>query len=117
MDTVIGKETEIKGTLTSSGVIRIDGKVEGEVTHKGDVIIGETGHVAANISARNVAVGGSVQGNIEAAGKLELLPTARVAGDVKVGSLVISEGAVFRGRSEMPAPEERPAKAATGSKP
>jgi cytoskeletal protein CcmA (bactofilin family) len=110
VDTVIGKETEVKGTVSSSGVIRIDGKLEGELAHKGDVLIGETGQVAASIKARNVAVGGSVTGNIEAAGKLELLQTARVVGDVKSGSLIISEGAIFRGRSEMTGPEDRSAK-------
>lgn len=114
MDTVIGKETEVKGSISSTGVIRIDGKVEGEVTHKGDVIIGETGQIAANISARNIAVAGAINGNIEASGKLELLPSARVVGDIKVGSLIISEGAIFRGRSEMIASEERPAKPAAG---
>ncbi len=110
VDTIIGKETEVKGTVTSAGVIRIDGKVEGEIIHKGDIAVGETGLVTANIKARNVAVGGTVTGNVEAAGKLELLPTARVVGDVKAGSLVISEGAYFKGHSDMAGPEERPAK-------
>jgi cytoskeletal protein CcmA (bactofilin family) len=110
VDTVIGKETEVKGSISSTGVIRIDGKVEGEIAHKGDVIVGETGRIAANITARNLAVAGSVSGNIDASGKLELLPSARVVGDIKTGSLLISEGALFKGRSEMVTPEERPAK-------
>lgn len=110
VDTIIGKETEIKGTITSTGVIRIDGKVEGEIAHKGDIVVGETGMVTANVKARNVAVGGAVTGNVEAAGKLELMPSARLVGDIKAGALVINEGALFKGHSDMAGHEERSAK-------
>ncbi len=110
VDTIIGKETEFKGTLTSNGLIRIDGKVEGEIIHKGDVAIGEAGNITANIKARNVTVAGTVSGNVEATGKLELLPSAKVYGDIAVGSLVIGEGAVFKGTSEMRSPDKTPAK-------
>lgn len=108
VDTIIGRETEFKGTLTSSGLIRIDGKVDGEIIHKGDIAIGETGNITANMKARNVTVAGTVSGNVEATGKLELLPTAKVFGDISVGSLVIGEGALFKGTSEMRAPEKAP---------
>jgi len=106
VDTIIGRETQFKGTLTSSGIIRVDGKIDGEIAHKGDVAIGETGEVTANVKANNVTVAGTVNGNIEATGKLELLPTARVIGDINVAALVIGEGAVFKGSSEMKVPEK-----------
>lgn len=106
IDTIIGKETEFKGTLTSTGMIRIDGRIEGEVVHKGDIAIGETGNLSANIKARNVTVAGTVTGNIDASGRLELLASARVFGDISVGALIIGEGAIFRGTSEMKAPDK-----------
>jgi cytoskeletal protein CcmA (bactofilin family) len=108
LDTIVGRETEFKGVLTSSGIIRIDGRVEGEVIHKGDIAIGETGTVNASIKARNVTIAGTVTGNVDAAGRLELLPTARLFGDITVSALVISEGAVFRGGSEMKAQDKPP---------
>jgi cytoskeletal protein CcmA (bactofilin family) len=113
VDTIVGKDTEFKGTLNSSGLIRIDGKVDGEISHQGDVVIGETGHVTATIRARNVTVAGTVNGNIEATGRLELLASARVLGDLTVTALVISEGAMFKGTSEMKAAEKSPVKPAS----
>lgn len=101
MDIVIGRDAEIKGTLTSSGILRVDGKVDGEIIHKGDVAIGESGEITADVKATNITVAGLVNGNIEVTGKLELLPTARVIGDVSAASLVIGEGAVFKGASDM----------------
>lgn len=106
IDTIVGRETEFKGVLTSTGILRIDGRVEGEIIHKGDVAVGETGTVNASIKARNVTVAGTVTGNIDATGRLELLPAARVFGDITVTALVIAEGALFRGASEMKAQDK-----------
>jgi len=106
IDTIIGRDAHIKGTVTATGLIRIDGRVEGEVLHQGDVAIGESGNVAADIKARNVTIAGTVTGNVEASGKLELLGSARLTGDIVVASLVIGEGALFKGSSEMKAPEK-----------
>lgn len=101
IDTIVGKDTEFKGTITSTGVIRIDGRVDGEIHHKGDLIVGEGGVVAAHIKARNVTIAGEVKGNVEAEGKLELVPAGKLYGDIKVESLIIGNGAIFRGLSEM----------------
>lgn len=108
VDTIIGKGTEFKGTLSSSGVLRIDGRFEGEILHRGDLVIGETGLVTANIKARHVTIAGEVRGNVEAEGKLELVTSGRLFGDIKVAALVIGDGAVFRGASEMRQPEKQP---------
>ncbi|OGS67861.1 MAG: hypothetical protein A2Y96_02435 [Firmicutes bacterium RBG_13_65_8] len=106
VDTIIGRDAQLKGTVVSSGLIRIDGKVDGEIVHKGDIAIGESGEITANVKAHNVTVAGVVNGNIEATGKLELLPTARVTGDLSVATLVVGEGAIFKGSSDMKAPEK-----------
>lgn len=107
VDTIIGKDTQVKGSIMSVGVVRIDGKVEGDILHRGDMIIGESGSVIATVKARNVVVAGEVQGNIEAEGKLELLATGKVAGDIISSSLVIADGAVFKGKSQ-PRSEDKP---------
>lgn len=101
IETIIGKETEFKGTLNSSGAIRIDGRVEGEIHHRGDLVVGEGGIVWAHIKARNVTIAGEVKGNIEAEGRLEIVTTGKLFGDIKVENLIIGDGAVFRGMSEM----------------
>lgn len=107
VDTIIGKETEFKGTVRSQGVLRVDGKVEGEISHNGDVVVGEHGSVVANIRARHVAIAGEVRGNIEADGRLELVSSARLHGDIRVGQLVVADGAQFQGTSMMRTSDEK----------
>ncbi|BBB90592.1 MAG TPA: polymer-forming cytoskeletal protein [Methylomusa anaerophila] len=99
--TVFGKDTFIKGTVTSQGTLRVDGQLEGDLNTTGDLVIGETGRINAQITARNATVAGTVSGNINITEKLELLPSAKIFGDIKVGTLTVNEGAVFRGVCEM----------------
>lgn len=101
VETIIGKDTLFKGSIVLNGSIRIDGQVEGELTTAADVIVGETGNLKVQIKARNATIAGVVNGNMEVADKLELLATGKLYGDIKVGSLVIGEGAVFKGACEM----------------
>jgi cytoskeletal protein CcmA (bactofilin family) len=101
VDTIIGKETEFKGTIKSHGVLRIDGRVEGEIIHQGDLVVGAGGVVVANLHARNVTIAGEVKGNVDADGRLDLVASARLTGDVRVNHLVIEEGAIFLGTSAM----------------
>jgi cytoskeletal protein CcmA (bactofilin family) len=101
IETVIGRNTSIKGTISGSGNIRIDGTVEGEILSDGDVVVGEQGVVTAAIKAANVFISGSVKGNINADGKLSITSTGRLVGDVSTLSLSIDEGASFKGNSNM----------------
>ena len=101
VETLIGSSTSVKGTLTSSGALRIDGQFDGEITTSADIIVGEAGRVTATVGAKNALIAGAVTGNMVIVDKLELLPTAKVVGDLKVGSLIIGEGAIFKGNCEM----------------
>jgi cytoskeletal protein CcmA (bactofilin family) len=101
IDTVIGRETEIKGTVNANGIIRIDGKIEGHLVNQGDVVVGEGAFILADVKARHVTVAGEIKGNVTAEGKLEILSTGKVHGNIQVQNLVIGEGAVFKGKSEM----------------
>lgn len=101
VQTIIGEGTEIRGTIQATGVIRIDGTLEGSIVHHGDLIIGPKGRVMADIRSKALAIAGEVRGNVEADEKLELLPGARLYGDIQCGHLVVHEGAKFHGRSLM----------------
>lgn len=101
VDTIIGKETSFKGEISGKGLIRIDGEVDGIVSNKGDVIIGESGKVAVELTARNVTIAGQYEGILEAEGKLELKKTATAVGSFKANDLLIEEGAVISGNMEM----------------
>lgn len=101
VQTIIGEGTAIKGTIEATGVVRIDGTLEGTIVHDGDLIVGPKGRVVAEVRAKGLAVAGEVRGNVEAIEKLELLPGAKLYGDIKCGHLVVHEGAMFYGRSLM----------------
>jgi cytoskeletal protein CcmA (bactofilin family) len=115
VETIIGKDTHFKGNITAKGSIRVDGQLDGEVTTSSDVVVGVAGDVTVQIKARNVTVAGKVTGNIDAVEKLELLPTAKLCGDIKVGMLIVGEGAVFKGSCEMRHESENRGKEAKGN--
>lgn len=111
VETIVGRDTVFKGSISSNSSIRVDGQVEGEITTTGDVIIGQSGNAKVQVTARNATIAGSVTGNLNITEKLELAASATVQGDIKVGILVVGEGAVFKGSCEMrrdgePAPKE-----------
>lgn len=101
IENVIGPTANFNGHFKADGGIRIDGVFEGIVETAGNVIIGEGARVMADITARNVSVAGVVKGNINATGRLEILSTGKVLGDIAVASFLIDEGGIFRGQSVM----------------
>lgn len=101
MDTIVGKDTEIKGTIIANSGLRIDGKMEGEIHNKGDVVVGKGARVRASIKARHLTLAGDVEGNVDLSGKLEIESTGRLKGDIKVASLIIADGGFFDGSSKM----------------
>ncbi|MCS7232923.1 MAG: polymer-forming cytoskeletal protein [Synergistetes bacterium] len=104
-ETLVGGGTEIRGTMRADGTVRIDGFFEGEIFAEGDVVIGEKGTVKATLVAKNILIAGKVEGNVEARERLELVATGRLIGDIKTPNLVIADGAIFIGRSEMVLPQ------------
>jgi len=98
MNTLIGRDVTIEGgTLTSTETIRIDGTYIGEISCKGNILIGETGLIQGNIIAQNILVSGKIEGNIAAAGEVHLSTTCEVIGDISYENLIIDEGAKFTG--------------------
>ena len=101
IETVIGKNTKIQGEVSGTGNLRIDGEIEGELKLSGSVIVGETGMVTGNVSARSLDVSGTVHGNAQTEEGLTIHTTGQLIGDVKVNAFQIEDGGIFKGRSEM----------------
>ena len=108
IENIIGPKTSFQGHMKAEGNVRVDGYLDGSLETTGNVIIGNAAKVSADITASNVQVWGAVKGNITAAGRLEILPSGRVWGDIKVTSLLIDEGGLFRGKSVMAGEEKEP---------
>ncbi len=100
-DTLIGEGTTFEGRIKSEASIRIEGGITGDIECAGDVIIGEHGVVKSNISARDVVLAGSVQGNIITKGKLTITSTGSLQGNISAASFIIEEGGLFQGNSKM----------------
>ncbi len=101
LDTVLGAGANVHGVLKSDGNIRVDGILQGKIETTGNVVIGPSAKVVADISANSVQVWGHVQGNIQADGRLEILSTGRVFGELCVAALMIDKGGLFRGQCYM----------------
>ena len=98
----IGKSVYIKGELSGSEDIYVDGQVEGSIQLSGNnLTIGPNGRVRANISAKNVTVGGTLEGNIQASERTEFRKTAVASGDVQTKRIAIEDGAFFKGKLEI----------------
>ena len=109
IETVIGPNTNFKGTLVCDGSVRIDGVCEeGRIETVGNIVVGPEAKVAAELVAENVSVSGAVTGKITASGRLEILSTGKVWGDVYVGSFLLDEDGYFRGNLVMKNEPEPP---------
>jgi len=108
IETVLGPGVHYKGTLNGAAGVRIEGAFDGAINIKGPVVIADGAKVTANIQASAVSVAGNLRGNITA-GKVEILSTGRVWGDLTTSSFASEEGAFLRGavkmEDEVPSPE------------
>jgi len=102
----IGKSVVVKGELSGSEDLIVDGEVEGSISLKGQTLtVGPNGRVRANIEARNVVVHGRVNGDIHATERVELRKTASLAGYIATARIAIDDGAFFKGGIDIQKPE------------
>ena len=118
----IGKSVIVKGELSGSEDLYVDGEVEGSISLRGQSLtIGPNGRVRANIEARNVILHGRVDGNIQASDRVELRKSASLSGDISTARVAIEDGAFFKGSIDIqkaePAPRLEPKPAAVAPAP
>lgn len=101
LDTLIGQGTEIEGVLRSSGSIRIEGTFTGKLEAQGDITIGEQAVAKSDIQARHIWIAGQVIGQVQTTGTLSILQGGSLRGDISCHALVIEEGGIFEGKSQM----------------
>ncbi len=95
-------DVDIKGTIKFGKVMKIEGKFEGELeSNEGELIVGKTGAIKANVKVKKAAIEGRVDGNIFASEKVELKQKAQLIGDLQAKTLVIEEGVIFVGQCNV----------------
>jgi cytoskeletal protein CcmA (bactofilin family) len=98
----IGKSVVVKGELSGSEDLYVDGQVEGSVALRGQTLtVGPNGRVRANVEARNVIVHGRVDGDVHASERVELRKTASLSGDIATARISIEDGAFFKGTIDI----------------
>jgi cytoskeletal protein CcmA (bactofilin family) len=98
----IGKSVFIKGELSGSEDLYLDGQVEGSILLKGNnLTVGPNGQVKANVDAKGVTVQGKLEGNLRASDKVELRKSAVVMGDIATQRIAIEEGAYLKGKVDI----------------
>ena len=114
----IGKGLFIKGEITGSESLFVDGKVEGSITLPGNrVTVGRNGQVAANITAREIVVLGKVRGNVAASDRVDIRAEGALTGDVTAARISIEDGAFFKGGIDIKKADAKPAAAGTPEPP
>jgi cytoskeletal protein CcmA (bactofilin family) len=98
----LGEGTRFVGELTFRGAVRVDGHLDGQRVYGEVLIVGECGHVNAEIHVEMLQIGGQLRGNVTATRWAELLESSQVTGTIRTPRLTIWKGAVFNGKCEMP---------------
>ena len=105
----IGKSLVVKGELSGSESLYVDGKVEGAINLPGNrVTVGRNGQVAANIMAREIVVLGKVRGNCQASDRIDIRSEGSLTGDVVAARISIEDGAFFKGGIDIRKPGTEP---------
>ena len=99
--TIISLGVKIEGKIKSSGNIRVDGEIQGDIVSRGNVTIGPNGEVNGQVDADMVTIGGNVTGTVKAKAKLVLEEKGNLKGDIFTKSLVVKDGAQFDGKCKM----------------
>ncbi|MCQ9206064.1 MAG: polymer-forming cytoskeletal protein [Omnitrophica bacterium] len=94
----------MRGSLVFSDPVNLEisGKFEGDLTLKGNLIIGKDAEVRADIVGEDIVIAGSIKGKIKATQRLKLTSTAKVTADIEAPKVCIEEGAIFNGKFHMP---------------
>lgn len=100
-DTLIGNNATFEGSLKTSGLLRIDGQLNGDIEVSGSIIIGQEGKVIGNIKTDSIEISGVVDGNVIASGQLKICSTGKILGDIEVESFIVEDKATFDGKCKM----------------
>jgi cytoskeletal protein CcmA (bactofilin family) len=100
-ESVLAAGLTIEGKIEGSGNVRVAGNFKGDVHVQGNLTIEQGAKITGSVRANTVVVGGELEGNIDAATRVELLQTGVLNGDLKAGSLTVAAGSRMRGRAEF----------------
>lgn len=106
----IGKSVVIKGELSGSEDLYVDGQIEGSIALKGNSLtVGPHGQIKASVEAKGIVVQGKLDGNVQASDRVDLRKSAIVTGDITTQRISIEEGAYLKGKIDIQGRAEKAA--------
>jgi cytoskeletal protein CcmA (bactofilin family) len=105
-ESFIGSGTEFQGELKVKGTLRVEGQFDGKVNAP-IVILGETGVMKGEVSAKKIVIGGKVEGNLRVQETVEIKATGKVLGDIFTKKISVTEGAKINGKIETEVVENK----------
>ena len=96
-----GKDSVFNGKITSEGLFRLDGKMEGEIFHSGTLIIGETAVIKGKVEVNVLTLNGTIEGEVTAKDRLEIHSKGKLYGTISTPALVVQDGGIFEGNCRM----------------
>lgn len=97
----LGKDTVLEGKISFKGVLRLDGKFDGEIFERGTLIVGETAIVKGKFDVNTIVIHGLVEGEIYARERVEIHSTGKLYGNLITPIITINEGGIFEGHCKM----------------
>ena len=107
---LLSKKVNIVGDIEGNEDLHVEGRFKGSIKITGNILVGPTGVVDADVEAENIIIQGKINGNVLARQQLEIQSLGQLIGDCSAQSIDIKEGAVFEGRSNMLKPPASPAR-------
>ena len=105
----IGKSVLLKGEISAAEDLYVDGEVRGAIElREYSLTVGPNGKVEANVTAREIIVYGSLNGNVVASEKVEIRKTGSILGDLSTARIIIEDGAYFKGSIDIVKPGQKP---------
>ena len=101
IETIIGSTVKVEGDFKGQGDVVVEGQVQGKLSTKGNLSVGENAKITADVSAHNAIIAGELIGNLKVKDTLELTSTARVTGDIEAQILTVATGAKMNGNLKM----------------
>lgn len=98
---IIGAGTKITGDIETSGDLRVDGLIEGNIVSKGKLVLGTSGNIKGTIKCSSAEISGTFDGKMDVSELLSLKSTANFRGEMTVNKLSIEPGATFNGTCNM----------------
>jgi cytoskeletal protein CcmA (bactofilin family) len=114
---LVSRPVVVEGEISGEENLHVDGRVKGIIRLTGDLFVGASGVVEAEIDARSIVIQGAVAGKVLARHQLEVQPSGRFTGEATAGSYEIRQGAVFEGISRMIGRKSPTEKSAVPSQP